>query len=122
ELTARHPIVDLTLFKQRNFSAGVVSVSVAYGVFFGAVVLMPLWLQSTMGYTATSAGIALAPVGILAIVLSPVVGKLLGRYDPRLLATFAFLVFALTSYMRSRFNTDVDILSVMLPTFLQGAA
>lgn len=122
ELTAKHPIVDLTLFKERNFTAGVLSVSIAYGVFFGSVVLMPLWLQSTMGYTATWAGIALAPVGILAIVLSPIVGKLLGKHDPRVLATFAFLVFALTSYIRSRFNTDVDILSIMLPTFIQGAA
>ncbi|NHC61880.1 DHA2 family efflux MFS transporter permease subunit [Paenalcaligenes suwonensis] len=122
ELTAKHPIVDLTLFKERNFTAGVLSVSIAYGVFFGSVVLMPLWLQSTMGYTATWAGIALAPVGILAIVLSPIVGKLLGKHDPRVLATFAFLVFSLTSYIRSRFNTDVDILSIMLPTFIQGAA
>ncbi|TGV05557.1 DHA2 family efflux MFS transporter permease subunit [Alcaligenaceae bacterium 429] len=122
ELTAKHPIVDLTLFKERNFTAGVLSVSIAYGVFFGSVVLMPLWLQSTMGYTATWAGVALAPVGILAIVLSPIVGKLLGKHDPRVLATFAFLVFSLTSYIRSRFNTDVDILSIMLPTFIQGAA
>ncbi|MGG4775133.1 DHA2 family efflux MFS transporter permease subunit [Paenalcaligenes sp. Me52] len=122
ELTAKHPIVDLTLFKERNFTAGVLSVSIAYGVFFGSVVLMPLWLQSTMGYTATWAGVALAPVGILAIVLSPIVGKLLGKHDPRALATFAFLVFSLTSYIRSRFNTDVDILSIMLPTFIQGAA
>ncbi|WP_269494520.1 DHA2 family efflux MFS transporter permease subunit [Castellaniella sp. S9] len=122
ELTARHPVVDLTLFAGRNFTAGVISLSVAYGVFFGTVVLLPLWLQSTMGYTATWAGIASAPVGILAIILSPIVGKLLAKHDPRLIATVAFLIFALISYMRAQFNTQVDLYAVMLPTFIQGAA
>ncbi|MET0351976.1 MAG: DHA2 family efflux MFS transporter permease subunit, partial [Rhizobacter sp.] len=75
ELTEKNPIVDLRLFKGRNFTLATVSLSVAYGLFFGNVVLMPLWLQQYMGYTATWAGIALAPVGVLAIVLSPWVGK-----------------------------------------------
>ena len=122
EFTAAHPIVDLSLFKQCNFSSGVIMISVAYGVFFGAVVLVPLWLQSTLHYTATWAGIALAPVGILAIILSPVVGRLLSQYDPRWIISFAFVIFALTSYMRSQFSTDVSIYTVMLPTFIQGAA
>lgn len=122
ELTADHPVVDLTLFKHRNFTAGVITISVGYGVFFGTVVLLPLWMQSTMGYTATDAGIASAPVGILAIVISPLVGKLLAKHDPRIIATFAFLVFSLISYMRSDFNTQVDIYTIMLPTFIQGAA
>ncbi|MGB7483531.1 MAG: DHA2 family efflux MFS transporter permease subunit [Castellaniella sp.] len=122
ELTAAHPVVDLTLFAQRNFTAGTIALSVAYGVFFGTVVLLPLWLQNTLGYTATWAGVASAPVGILAIILSPVVGKLLARHDPRPIATLAFLIFALISYMRAQFNTSVDLYTVMLPTFIQGAA
>src|SRR5690606_7855343 len=75
ELTAEHPVVDLSLFKFRNFTAGVITISVGYGVFCGTVVLLPLWMQSTLGYTATDAGIASAPVGILAIIISPIVGK-----------------------------------------------
>lgn len=123
ELTAKHPVVDLTLFAQRNFTAGVVALSVAYGVFFGTLVLLPLWLQNTMGYTATWAGVAAAPVGILAIILSPVVGKALNnRHDPRIIATIAFLIFSLISYMRAEYNTQVDLYAVMLPTFIQGAA
>ncbi len=122
ELTAKHPVVDLTLFKNRNFSAGVITISVGYGLFFGTVVLLPLWMQSTLGYTATYAGIASAPVGILAILFSPLVGKMLSKHDPRLIATFAFLVFALISYMRANFNTQVDLVTIMIPTFIQGAA
>src|SRR5690606_6687850 len=78
--------------------------------------------QSTLGYTATDAGIASAPVGILAISLSTIVGKMLAKHDPRNIATFDFLVFSLICYMQSNFNTQVDIYAIMLPTFIQGAA
>ena len=53
ELTEEHPIVDLRLFARRNFLMGTLALSVAYGLFFGNVVLLPLWLQQYMGYTAT---------------------------------------------------------------------
>ncbi|MBT9526097.1 MAG: MFS transporter, partial [Rhizobacter sp.] len=90
--------------------------------FFGNVVLMPLWLQQYMGYTATWAGFALAPVGLLAIVLSPWVGKNVRRIDPRKLATVAFLGFALVLWMRSHFNTQADFATILIPTVIQGAA
>jgi MFS transporter, DHA2 family, multidrug resistance protein len=122
ELTDKHPVVDLRLFSGRNFTTGTVTMSVAYGVFFGNLVLLPLWLQTQMGYTATDAGFVLAPVGFLAILLSPVVGRALAKVDPRPIATFAFFVFALVSFMRARFNVQVDMATLMVPTVLQGAA
>ena len=93
ELTDKHPIVDLRLFARRNFLMGTLALSIAYGLFFGNVVLLPLWLQQYMGYTATWAGLATAPVGMLAIILSPWVGKNVGKIDPRKLATVAFIGF-----------------------------
>ncbi|GAA5232097.1 DHA2 family efflux MFS transporter permease subunit [Verticiella sediminum] len=122
ELTDKHPIVDLRLFALRNFTIGCMTLAVAYGVFFGTVVLLPLWLQTTMGYTATYAGLVTAPVGILAIILTPVVGKLLATQDPRRLVTAAFAVFAVVSYLRSGFNTQADIRTIVIPTIIQGAA
>ena len=122
ELTEDHPVVDLRLFAGRNFTIGAVSMSIAYGVFFGSVVLLPLWLQTQMGYTATEAGFVLAPVGILAVLLSPVVGRMIGNTDPRAIASLAFLLFALVSFMRARFNVQVDMATLMLPTIVQGAA
>jgi len=122
ELTEEHPVVDLTLFTRRNFWAGALATSIGYGLFFGNVVLLPLWLQQYMGYTATQAGMVMAPVGLLAIVLSPVVGKNIGKVDPRYFATFAFVVFALVLWMRSRFNTQADFGTIMIPTFVQGIA
>ena len=122
ELGEEHPVVDLSLFKGRNFSAGVVAISIGYGLFFGSLVIMPLWLQTQLGYTATEAGKVLAPVGIFAILLSPVIGKFLPRLDARRVATVAFLLFALVFYMRSKFTTDVDTISLWIPTLIQGAA
>jgi len=122
ELTEEHPVVDLRLFRGRNFRVGTLTISVAYGLFFGNVVLLPLWLQTQMGYTATDAGYVLAPVGFLAILMSPLVGRALGRVDPRYIATFAFLMFALISWMRAQFNVQVDMATLMVPTVLQGAA
>jgi DHA2 family multidrug resistance protein len=115
-------VVDLRLFRRRNFTMGVVALSLGYGVFFGNVVLLPLWLQQYMGYTATLAGMALAPVGLLAILLSPLVGRNVSRIDPRFLATTAFAIFAVVMLMRSHFNTQVDFETLMLPTVIQGAA
>jgi DHA2 family multidrug resistance protein len=122
ELTDRHPIVDLRLFARRNFWAGTLSISLAYAAFVGSIVLLPLWLQQFMGYTATQAGMALAPVGILAIILTPIVGKNAHRVDPRLVATTALAIFAVVFVMRGRFNTLVDLDTIMIPTIVQGAA
>jgi DHA2 family multidrug resistance protein len=122
ELTEKHPIVDLRLFARRNFVTGTVSLSIAYGLFFGNVVLLPLWLQQYMGYTATWAGLATAPVGILAIILSPWVGKNVSKIDPRKLATVAFVGFGTILWMRSNFNAQADFGTILVPTVLQGAA
>jgi DHA2 family multidrug resistance protein len=122
ELTERHPVVDLRLFAGRNFAMGALALALAYAAFFGNVVLLPLWLQQDMGYTATRAGMALAPVGIFAILLSPVVGKTLQRVDPRIYATFSFAVFAVVMLMRSHFNTQADFWTIMVPTIVQGIA
>ena len=122
EMGEAHPVVDLSLFFGRNFSAGVVAISVAYGLFFGSLVILPLWLQTQIGYTATEAGKIMAPVGILAILMSPVVGKILPKIDARLVATAAFVVFALVFYMRAQFTAEVDIVTLTVPTVIQGAA
>ena len=122
ELGDAHPVVDLSLFKGRNFSGGVVAISVAYGLFFGSLVILPLWLQTQLSYTATEAGKVMAPVGILAVLLSPVVGKLLPKIDARWVATTAFIIFAIVFYMRSRFTIEVDAFALMVPTVIQGAA
>ena len=122
ELTDEHPVVELRLLKIRNFWTGTLSMTVAYSLFMGNLVLLPLWLQQFMGYTSTQAGMLMAPVGLFAIILSPVIGKNMHRLDPRALASFAFVVFSLVLWMRSNFNTQADFGTLMVPTIIQGIA
>lgn len=120
ELTDEHPVVDLSLFKMRNFSFGVLAMSMGYMAFFAITVLLPLWLQTLMGYSATQAGIATAPIGILIIILAPLLGANAHRLNLRLVGSFGFLMFALISYWFSTFSLDTTMGQVLLPRFLQG--
>jgi MFS transporter, DHA2 family, multidrug resistance protein len=122
ELTEEHPIIDLQLFARRNFTAGAISISLGYMVFFGSVVILPLWLQTQLNYTSTWAGLATAPTGILAIVFSPWVGKNLTRIDGRYMATFSFAIFALCSFWRASYNTDASFEYIAMPQLVQGIA
>ncbi|WP_243049317.1 DHA2 family efflux MFS transporter permease subunit [Dyella sp. RRB7] len=122
ELNAKHPVVDLGLFRRRNFSVGVTAQSLGMFAFFGINVVFPLWLQTTLGYTATWAGLATAPVGILAFLLSPILGRNLQRLELRAVVTFAFIVFAGTSYWFSTFDSSASFASLILPRFVMGIA
>ncbi|MGY2488488.1 DHA2 family efflux MFS transporter permease subunit [Cupriavidus sp. CP313] len=120
ELTEPNPIIDLRLFKGRNFLAGTIAISVAYAVFFANLVVLPQWMQQYLGYPAVNAGLATAPLGIFAVLLVPVVGKILPKSELRVLATLSFVGFAVVFFMRSRYTTDVDTYTLVLPTLLQG--
>jgi len=120
ELTDKDPIVNLRLFRHRNFAAGTVAMVTAYSAFFSIGLLVPLWLQRNMGYTALWAGFATAPLGILPVILTPFVGKYATRFDLRFLASFAFFVMASTSFLRSGFNLDVNFGRVAEVQLIQG--
>jgi DHA2 family multidrug resistance protein len=120
EITEPEPVVDLSLFKDRNFALGALIISFGFMAFFGSVVIFPLWLQTVMGYTPGLAGLATAPVGLLALVLSPLIGRNLHRLDLRMVASFAFVVFALVSLWNSTFTLDVPFNHVILPRLVQG--
>ncbi|WP_323123595.1 DHA2 family efflux MFS transporter permease subunit [Burkholderia alba] len=120
ELTEKNPIVDIRLFKQRNFAGGTIAISVAYGLFFGTLVILPQWMQGYLGYRAVDSGLTTAPLGVFAVLLTPLMGRILPRSDPRIIATMAFVSFAFVFMMRTRFITDIDQWNLILPTLLQG--
>lgn len=120
ELTEAHPIVDLRLFAGRNFLGGTVAISVAYGVFFANLVLLPQWMQQYLGYRSVDAGLATAPLGIFAVLMAPVMPVLMRRADARVLGTAAFVGFAAVFFLRSHYFLDVDLWTLVLPTLLQG--
>jgi MFS transporter, DHA2 family, multidrug resistance protein len=109
ELTEAKPIVDLRLFKGRNFLGGTVAISIGYAIFFANLVILPTWIQEYLGYPAVDAGLVVAPLGIFSVFLAPVMGKILPKSDARLLATLAFFCFAGVFLMRSHYTTNVDV-------------
>ncbi len=120
ELMEKHPIVDLALFRNRNYTVATAALSLGYMAFFGNAVLIPLWLQTQMGYTALWAGLASAPIGVFTLILTPIVANNLHRADLRWIATFAFSVFAMTSFWQASFNTEITFGGVALPRLMQG--
>ncbi|WP_425456725.1 multidrug efflux MFS transporter permease subunit EmrB [Brenneria rubrifaciens] len=123
ELTDDHPVVDLSLFKSRNFTIGCLCISLAYMFYFGAIVLLPQLLQEVYGYTATWAGLASAPVGLMPVVLSPVIGRFTPRLDMRKLVTFSFIMYAVCFYWRAyTFEPGMDFGASAWPQFAQGFA
>ncbi len=82
ELGERHPIVNLRLFKDRNFAIG--TLSLGYAAFFAINIILPQWLQTQMGYTAIWAGLAAAPMGILPLMMTPIIGRYANKFDLRI--------------------------------------
>lgn len=119
-LTQCDPIIDLYLFTNRNFTVGVICLTLGFMVYFSNVVILPLWLQTQMGYTPTWAGLATAPVGILPFILTPIVGNYMGKFDLRIITSLGFFVFVITSYWQSTFYTDVGFRQLIEPRFIQG--
>ena len=120
ELGEQHPIVDLSLFRRRNFAFGTIAVVGGYAVFVGSVVLQPLWMQTWIGYTATWAGLVAAPAGLVALLLSPLVGRMIGRIDARLIASAAFVAFGISFLMRAGYTADASFTAFVLPILVQG--
>ncbi|MGH6616789.1 DHA2 family efflux MFS transporter permease subunit [Sphingomonas sp.] len=122
EMTDANPTVDLSLFKYRNFAFGSVAFCLGYAVFFANTLILPLWLQTQLSYTATWAGLVAAPSGVVAVILTPFVARASGKVDARILATISFIAFALSYFMRSNLNTSASTWDLVLPMLVQGVA
>jgi MFS transporter, DHA2 family, multidrug resistance protein len=120
ELTDKHPVVDLRLFARRNFAVGVICTAIGYTVFFGTALVLPIWLQTQMGYTALWSGLAAAPVSLFPLILSRRIGKALQFLDPRVFASLAFIAFAAGLFMRSGFTTQADYFDVIAAQLVTG--
>lgn len=120
ELTEENPIIPLHVFKRRGYTAAVVTLCVAFAAMFGANVLTPLWLQSFMGYTATTAGYAMAMSGMSAVVMAPMVAQLSTRVDPRRLVFFGMTVLGTVAYFRGHSATDMTFWQVAEPLLIMG--
>lgn len=120
EFMARHPVVDLHVFKYRTYSAGVFLMTIVGLVLYGSLVVLPIWMQTLLGYPSLQAGIALAPRGMGSMIMMPIVGALTGRIDPRKLLATGVCVGAYTLWMFSDLNLYAGYWDFFWPQFLQG--
>src|SRR5699024_2524113 len=119
-LTDEHPLVDLRLFRHRNFAIGTLAFVLCFALYFAIALMLPLWLQGTLGYTALWSGLAAAPVGVIPVLTVFWVGKYAHKVDLRLMASFAFLVIGLTCFRLGSFDTGVDFASVAITELIMG--
>jgi len=122
ELTEANPIVEISLFAKRNFAFGTLAFCLGYAVFFANILLLPLWLQTQLGYTATWAGLVAAPSGVVAVLLTPFAARFMSRVDARWIATVAFGAFALSYFMRAGYTTNAGFWDFVMPLLVQGVA
>jgi len=120
ELKAGKPLVDLRVFRDRNFALGCILIGLFGGVIYGVVTLLPLFYQTLLGYSAASAGWAVSPRGLGAIAIMPVIGILTGRLDNRFLIVAGFVVFGVTSLWMARLTLDISPSSMFWPIVISG--
>ena len=109
ELGQDNPVVDLRMFKRRSFAVANMLMLMLGIALFGSTVLLPQYLQVLMGYTAQQSGMALSPGGLLIICLLPLVGRLIGKVDSRVMVTFGFFMLSVSLlYMARRIDTQMD--------------
>ena len=120
ELTDKNPIINLKVFASRSYTICLIVMCFCFGAYFAAVVILPLWLQTNLGYTASWAGFAVAPSGVFAIIVSPIVARMMGKVDPRLLIFIGVLGLASTMLWRAGFASNINFGAIVVPQFLQG--
>jgi DHA2 family multidrug resistance protein len=121
ELHAEHPIVDLYVFKDRSFATGVFLMTVLGFVLYGSLVLLPIMLQTLLGYSAVEAGEAMAPRGIGSLIMMPLVGALTSKIDARKLLMAGLVVGGVTMIWLGQLNLNAGYWDIFWPQFLQGA-
>jgi DHA2 family multidrug resistance protein len=122
ELTEEHPAVDLRIFRYRGFSSSVVTLALSFGAYFASVVMVPQWLQTSLGYTATDAGLVIALTSMSAITTAPLAARLMTRVDPRILISSSVAWLGLMTLVRTTWTTGIDFWTMAIPQIAQGFA
>jgi DHA2 family multidrug resistance protein len=121
ELNREDPAVDFHLLKERNFLIATMTMFMLGVVLYGSTALLPIFLQTLLGYTALLSGLVLSPGGILVVILLPVVGKLLNRFESRWLVVFGLSLLSLSLFHMAHFNLEVSFGTAMMARVYQSA-
>jgi DHA2 family multidrug resistance protein len=121
ELRTEHPVVNLKAFRERSFTAGNIIIFTGFGCMFSSFVLLPLYAQKLMGYTAFLAGLVLGPGGVASFIIMPIAGILLRKgVNPRYLLAIGLAVMAYAIWLMSNFNLQADFVAIAMPRLIQG--
>jgi len=122
EFTTEHPLVDLRVFKNRNFTLGLILMTTLGAILYGTTAQIPLFLQTLMGYPALQSGYALSPRGIAAFFTTFLVGRIVGKVRMKWMLCFGFALLTVSSFMLSRVNMQVAQINVIWPSVVNGIA
>jgi DHA2 family multidrug resistance protein len=117
---AEHPIVDLRTFRNRSFRIGNAVMFFGFFNLFASIVLLPIYLQTLMGYTSYLSGVVLGPGGIATLISLPIAGYLVTKVNPKMLLTFGMIVNAYATYLMSNFTLTADFATVIWPRVVLG--
>lgn len=107
ELHQKNPVVNLKYFLNRNFVIGVLVLCIGSTAFFATVVILPIWLQNYMGYTAFKSGLTTSTTSIFVVILAPFIGNMLSKVDARKVVAFGFITFFTVSIFAAKMTPDV---------------
>jgi DHA2 family multidrug resistance protein len=122
ELYVDEPIVNLRVFLNRNFAVGCAMIATVGVVLYGSTALLPLFLQTLLGYSAMDSGLAVSPRGVGAVVSMIIVGRLIGRFDARYLIAFGFVVLSFATWMFTDINLYIAQSNISIPMVISGFA
>ncbi len=122
EIRTANPVVHLRVFKDRTYSAGVFLMTILGFVLYGSMLLLPIFLQTLLGYPALDAGVAMAPRGLGSFLMMPLVGTVLGRFDPRKVLAVGLVGASWTLYQLGNLNLNAGYWDIFWPQFIQGAS
>jgi DHA2 family multidrug resistance protein len=121
ELRQENPLTDLRLLKNPNFAVANVMMFLVGFILMGSTALIPQFVQALLGYTATEAGMVLSPGGFSIILLMPLVGRLVSRFDARYLIAFGLVLSGVALYHMTSFDTDIDYWTIALARIFQAS-
>jgi DHA2 family multidrug resistance protein len=122
EFKSDHPLVDLRVFKNRNFTIGLILMTSLAAILYGTTAQLPLFLQTLMGYPALQSGYAMSPRGVAAFFTTFLVGRIVGKIRMRWLLSFGFIALAYSSFLLANINLQVSMVNVIWPSIINGIA
>ncbi len=120
ESRARQPVIDLSIFRVRNYAPSVILIFALGVILYGSLVLLPLFLQTLLGYSATLSGLALSPGGLGTLFCMPLVGYLVGRKDVRKMIAFGLAMLSISMFMAARYTLYISFWDAAYPRIVMG--